>query len=210
MNLLTEEFLSKYPDQPEHMSELGSFVFYRTYSRWLPSKQRRETWKECVARSVDYNTSISLQQAKRIITNFPFDKIKAEIAPQSDDISIIYSDSIYDYFRSFNEMIRETDILWTKPSELSFYSGLGLPIIMTPAIGSQEIFNQRWLIETGAGVKQLDPEYADQWLFDFLNSGRLAEAAWAGFLKVRKLGTYKIMDIIETGKMTDDSSPVLR
>lgn len=139
-----------------------------------------------------------------------FDKVKAEIAPQSDDISIIYSDSIYDYFRAFNEMIRETDILWTKPSELSFYSGLGLPIIMTPAIGSQEIFNQRWLIETGAGIKQLDPEYADQWLFDFLNSGRLAEAAWAGFLKVRKLGTYKMMDIIETGKMTDDSSPVLR
>ncbi|MGE5682904.1 MAG: DUF6938 domain-containing protein [Bacillota bacterium] len=139
-----------------------------------------------------------------------FEKIKSQIAPTSDDISIIYSDNIHEYFRLFNQAIRNTDILWTKPSELSFYSGLGLPIIMTPAIGSQEIFNRRWLIDVGAGIKQLDPEYTDQWLFDYLNSGRLAEAAWAGFLKVRKLGTYKIMEVLKTGKMTDGASPVLR
>ena len=29
--------------------------------------------------------------------------------------------------------MRTTDILWTKPSELSFYCGLGIPIIMAPA-----------------------------------------------------------------------------
>ena len=29
--------------------------------------------------------------------------------------------------------MRTTDILWTKPSELSFYCGLGIPIVMAPA-----------------------------------------------------------------------------
>ncbi|MBP2627348.1 MAG: nrdJ [Firmicutes bacterium] len=41
--LLTEEFISKYPDFPEHMNELGMFVYYRTYSRFLPDQKRRET-----------------------------------------------------------------------------------------------------------------------------------------------------------------------
>ena len=59
MRLLSNDFLSQYPDMPENMNELGQFVFYRTYSRWLPSQNRRETWKEAVARAVDYNVSIT-------------------------------------------------------------------------------------------------------------------------------------------------------
>jgi hypothetical protein len=106
--------------------------------------------------------------------------------------------------------MRTTDILWTKPSELSFYSGLGIPIVMSPPIGSQERFNAKWLFEIQAGIKPENPEYTDQWLFDFLNNGRLAEAAWSGFLKARKLGTYKILEVLETGKMTTEDSPILR
>lgn len=56
---LSEKFLSSYPNMPEHMTELGSFVFYRTYSRWLPGKGRRETWKEAIIRAVEYNMSIA-------------------------------------------------------------------------------------------------------------------------------------------------------
>ncbi|MHB8579749.1 MAG: DUF6938 domain-containing protein [Ignavibacteriaceae bacterium] len=106
--------------------------------------------------------------------------------------------------------MRTTDILWTKPSELSFYAGLGLPIIMTPPIGSQEQFNAKWLFEIQAGIKQENPEYPDQWLFDLLNKGRLAEAAWSGFLKARKLGTYKILEVLVTGRMSHEDSPILR
>ncbi len=62
MQLLSTEFLSTYPDMPEHMNELGQFVFYRTYSRWLPKLNRRETWKEAVARAVNYNVSITIDQ----------------------------------------------------------------------------------------------------------------------------------------------------
>ena len=41
-------------------TELGEFVFYRTYSRWKEEEQRRETWEEVCERAVNYN--FSLQQ----------------------------------------------------------------------------------------------------------------------------------------------------
>ena len=54
---LTQEFLDKYPDYPECMDELAKFVYIRTYSRWLPDKNRRETWKETCARAINGNCS---------------------------------------------------------------------------------------------------------------------------------------------------------
>ena len=56
---------------------------------------------------------------------------------QGARVTVLYREGLDDYFRDFNAMIRTTDILWTKPSELSFYAGLGLPIMMSPTIGSQ-------------------------------------------------------------------------
>lgn len=146
---------------------------------------------------------------KEMVKNY-FENVKNEIGSGSENITIIYSPEINEYFNKFNEAMHTTDILWTKPSELSFYTGLGLPIIMSPPIGSQEHFNAKWLFEIQAGIKQENPEYTDQWLFDLLNKGRLAEAAWSGFLKARKLGTYKIMEVLQTGKMTLEDSPILR
>jgi len=101
-----------------------------------------------------------------------------------------------EYFKSFNEMLRETDVLWTKPSELSFYAGLGIPIIIAPTIGSQEDFNKRWLLHVGAGVNQENPKYTDQWFYDSLNAGDLAEVAMQGFIEIEKKGTYNIEKII--------------
>ena len=125
-------------------------------------------------------------------------------------MNIIYGETKTDYFRLFSEIIRETDILWTKPSELSFYCGLGIPIIMAPTIGSQEEYNRKWLVEIQAGIDQNDPEYVDEWLLDYLKEGRLAEAAWDGFLKARKYGTYKILEVLETGTMGVEKSPLKR
>ncbi len=111
------------------------------------------------------------------------------------NIEIIFSEDIQDYFRKFNQKLRKTDILWTKPSELSFYSGLGLPIIIAPSIGSQEDFNRKWLRRIGAGILQNNPAYANQWFFDYLESGRFAGAAIQGFIGVEKLGVYNIQKI---------------
>ena len=105
-----------------------------------------------------------------------------------------------EYFKTFNEALRETDVLWTKPSELSFYAGLGIPIIIAPTIGSQEDFNKRWLLHVGAGVAQENPKYADQWFYDSLNAGDLAEVAMQGFAEIEKMGAYNIEKIIADKK----------
>ena len=110
---------------------------------------------------------------------------------------ILSADSVDEYFNNFNETLRETDILWTKPSELSFYAGLGIPIIIAPTIGSQEDFNRKWLLHIGAGILQENPKYADQWFFDLLNGGDFAEIAMQGFIEIPKLGAYNIDRIIK-------------
>lgn len=69
---LGKEFLGKYKDFPDHMTELSKFVYYRTYSRWLPKENRRETWKETCARAVEYNTSLaatSKEEAEELFDN---------------------------------------------------------------------------------------------------------------------------------------------
>jgi len=126
------------------------------------------------------------------------------------DIRPVCGKSLAEYFQGFTEVMHTTDLLWTKPSELSFYAGLGIPIILAPVIGSQEVYNQSWLLEIQAGVPQGDPKYTDQWLYDLLNAGRLADAAWDGFLKARKYGTYKIMEILASGTMERETSVLKR
>lgn len=66
MQLLSSEFLAGYPDFPAHMSELGKFVFLRTYSRYLPELRRRESYKETVARAADYNVMLAVTHLKKI------------------------------------------------------------------------------------------------------------------------------------------------
>ena len=54
---------------------------------------------------------------------------------------------------------------------------------------------KKWLLHVGAGVSQENPEYADQWLYDSLNAGDLAEVAMRGFIEIEKMGTYNIEKI---------------
>lgn len=120
---------------------------------------------------------------------------RAGFSKDKDDVEILFEENIIDYFEAFNKKLRKVDLLWTKPSELSFYSGLGLPIIMAPTVGSQEVFNKRWLLWLGVGVEQENPKYAKDWLFDYLEGGRLAEAALEGFIEIEKLGADNIKRI---------------
>lgn len=64
--LLTQSYLEQFPDFPAHMNELGKFVFYRTYSRYLPEKGRRETWKETAARAAQYNVGLGVKHAQKL------------------------------------------------------------------------------------------------------------------------------------------------
>ena len=70
--LLTEDFIRKYKHAPSPMNQLGNFVFYRTYSRWIPEEMRREYWWETVRRSVEYNCSLvptTRDEAERLFDN---------------------------------------------------------------------------------------------------------------------------------------------
>jgi len=108
------------------------------------------------------------------------------------NVKVIFDADKIGYFGKFNKALRTTDILWTKPSELSFYCALGIPIIMSNPVGSQEDFNHEWLLNLGAGIDSYDPEHVDEWLPDLLESGRLARAAMDGFLNAETMGTYNI------------------
>ncbi|MBI4359326.1 MAG: hypothetical protein HY577_01965 [Candidatus Nealsonbacteria bacterium] len=112
-------------------------------------------------------------------------------------VEILSAPTVNDYFLRFNQALRQTDILWTKPSELSFYTALGLPLVIAPTIGSHEEFNKRWLLKSDFGVEQKAPKLAREWLFDLIEQGHLAEKAFEGFVEGEKLGTFKIQKIIE-------------
>jgi hypothetical protein len=111
-------------------------------------------------------------------------------------VRIVFDKKKYEYFHAFDKALKETDILWTKPSELSFYTALGLPIIMSSPIGSQEKFNQKWLKTIGSGIDQEDPKYTHQWLFDWINSGWFAEAAMQGFVEASTSGVENIKKVL--------------
>ena len=153
---------------------------------------------------------LNLVAGTRIDVRDYFLEVKNEFAAKSNNLKVIWAGETEMYFDLFNHCLRTTDILWTKPSELSFYCALGIPIITTPAIGPQEKCNRRWLREIGAGFKQRDPEYADQWIDDLLQKGSLAEAAWLGFLKGRKYGTFNILDFLERGSFNVSNNPLKR
>jgi hypothetical protein len=128
----------------------------------------------------------------------------------TDGVEILCEDSKTAYFDSFNKLMRITDILWTKPSELSFYSALGIPIVIAPNIGAQEDKNQKWLMDKSCALPQYNPLQAAEWLRDMLHDGVLAEKALNGFIKNRKLGVYKIEEILRTGRLERQSDPLMR
>lgn len=84
---LSEDFLSKYSDFPDHMNALGRFVYLRTYSRFIESEGRRETWKETCRRTVEY--SIGLADA-----HYRKNRIPAPVGQMTQEAEMLF-DNIY-------------------------------------------------------------------------------------------------------------------
>ena len=63
---LSQEFLSKYEAQESPLSPMGTFVFYRTYSRFSNKLGRRETWIEACKRAVEYNVGLAYDHMLKI------------------------------------------------------------------------------------------------------------------------------------------------
>lgn len=101
-----------------------------------------------------------------------------------------------EYFEKFNVLLRTTDVLWTKPSELCFYAALGLPVVMAPALGAHEERNREWLVKMGAGHPQEDPRAAAEWLTDWCHNGLLAFNAFNGYFHAPRHGTQNIKRLL--------------
>jgi hypothetical protein len=97
------------------------------------------------------------------------------------------------YFRACNALLGEADILWTKPSEMTFFAALGLPLVLSPPVGTQEVYNRRWAIESGAALSQREVHVAGEWLAEWLDDGTLAGAAWNGFTRLPRRGLFRIL-----------------
>jgi hypothetical protein len=108
-------------------------------------------------------------------------------------IQVVVGRDVDSYFRASNELLADADILWTKPSEMTFFGALGLPLILSTPVGAQEVQNRRWAVEQGAGLAQRDPRHAGEWITEWLENGTLAGAAWSGFTRLPKQGLYRIL-----------------
>lgn len=111
-------------------------------------------------------------------------------------VDILHEPDLGTYFTRFNRLLADTDILWTKPSELVFFGALGIPLVLAPPVGIHERYNRRWAIENGAGLKQREIPQAGFWIREWLSEGVLAAAAWIAFLRLPKFGLYQILEAI--------------
>jgi len=109
-------------------------------------------------------------------------------------VEILFEPVLEDYFDRFDALLADTDILWTKPSELVFYAALGIPLLLAPPVGIHESYNLRWVRENGAGFKQRDARVIGDRLLEHLNDGNLASAAWSGYRRLPSHGLYQIAE----------------
>jgi hypothetical protein len=117
-----------------------------------------------------------------------------------------------EYFAQFNRLLHETDVLWTKPSELCFYPALGIPLVMSAPLGAHEERNLEVVLRVGAGQRQEDPRAAAEWLTDWANNGLLALNAFQGYFHMPRQGTENIKRLLfaqDRSQVAMDLGPVL-
>ncbi len=193
--ILIETHLGKLPEKTDHPLTILFSIGGAGIQKEIALKIVKNLFDEIKSGHLRIILSAGIKEK---VKNYFEEKIKNSALKDrlGKNIEIFHCEKIEDYFKEFNQKLRKTDILWTKPSELSFYAALGIPIIVAPPVGSQEEFNKRWLLKSGFGISQENPNYANQWLFDWLEQGYLAEAAMQGFIEGEKLGTFKIAKAI--------------
>jgi hypothetical protein len=130
-----------------------------------------------------------------------FRRWAAEIGLQrgSGAVSIVEADSFEELYRTFNSTLEQTDVLWTKPSELSFYAALGLPLILDDPVGDHERANARWVRDVGAGVNRPGGQDFGSLVTSWLRDGTLAACAENGFARLRRGGAAAIAKIVFKG-----------
>lgn len=124
-----------------------------------------------------------------------FEELRASLGLSEEAVRIMRAHHVLDFFEDFNTTLRSADLLLTKPSELSFYAALGLPIVMTTPVGAQEIRNRKWLLSLGSGIDYpKDFEFRD-WITEKCKDGTFKKMASSGFEKMERNGTKNILNL---------------
>lgn len=109
------------------------------------------------------------------------------------EVGVLVEGTPGEYFGVFNRLLAGADLLWTKPSELTFFAALGLPLLLAPPVGAHERYNREWLLEHEAAVDP-DRERIGPWLRERLADGTFARVARAGAERLPKRGLYRIVE----------------
>jgi UDP-N-acetylglucosamine:LPS N-acetylglucosamine transferase len=117
---------------------------------------------------------------------------------RQDSVEILFAAKPKEYFRRFENCLADTDILWTKPSELIFYAALGLPVLLAPPVGGQEHANRDWLLSNKAALDCGDSLAIDRRLEHLLATGELCRSAWNAYSRLDRNGSDRICKIMES------------
>jgi hypothetical protein len=124
-------------------------------------------------------------------------------------VKILSAHEPREYFRKFEDCLADTDILWTKPSELVFYAALGLPILLAPPVGGQEYANRDWILSHDAGIDMGEPSRLDEKLQKWLSEGKLAHIASNAYSRLDRNGLQRILGIVEKDQQINNLQEVI-
>jgi hypothetical protein len=109
-------------------------------------------------------------------------------------VRVLFEPDFRSYYRGFNGTLASADVLWTKPSELTFYGALGLPLVLARPLGVHERRNRDLALSVGAGVDGRDSLATARRLPSLVKDGTLAAAAWAAFMRMPRTGASRIAE----------------
>jgi UDP-N-acetylglucosamine:LPS N-acetylglucosamine transferase len=121
---------------------------------------------------------------------------EAELGSSCDAVEVVEAEDFRALYGRFNELLERTDVLWTKPSELSFYAALGLPMILDDPVGAHEHANARLLLDAGAALTRPRSSTVGPAIRSWLADGTLARCARCGFERLNRDGTESIIDYV--------------
>jgi UDP-N-acetylglucosamine:LPS N-acetylglucosamine transferase len=133
------------------------------------------------------NNKYALKAAENLFINYGIEELEF--------IEIIFHEDIFAAFDEFNQALKSTDVMITKPSELVFYAALGIPLIFLPPIGAHEERNRKYLLTNGCAVDMVSPSDFPQWIERSRRADLLLDLAENGFNKLPKNGSAAIDEL---------------
>lgn len=111
-------------------------------------------------------------------------------------LTIVEAATFDELYERFNAVLERTDALWTKPSELSFYAALGLPLILDDPVGDHERANARWVLAARAGVVRPANVDTGPQVLRWFGDGTLASCARHGFARLPRGGAAAVSQAV--------------